>query len=477
MSDRLSSIRATLEAHGQGHLLAFHGELDESRREALLDQLEAIDFDAVDTLIECFDGDEREQQLPANLEPAPYYPNRAEGVYDAGHYRSVGTELIRQGKVAAFCVAGGQASRLGKWSGPKGTFPGTVVTGKPLFRVLAEQIVANSNRHRVTIPFYIMTSLLNDDATRAFMQDNNCFGLCRRDIFMFPQGLLPSLEAGTGRLLLADKGSVAMNPDGHGGSIRALAASGAIDDMEARGIEYISYFQVDNPLVKVLDPLFVGLHAAASDSSAEISSKMVLKTRPDEKVGVFCRVDGSTTVIEYTQLNQSPLCEQRDQEGNLRFRAGSIAVHIISVEFVRRLTSGDESFALPLHAARKIVPHVDIATGQRVVPDKPNAIKLESFVFDALPLARSSIVYETSRVEEFAPIKNADGVDSPATSHQLQSDRSGSWLEAHGVTVPRDAEGHVTARIELSPLTALEADDLAGMTLPKSIEPGESIVL
>jgi UDP-N-acetylglucosamine/UDP-N-acetylgalactosamine diphosphorylase len=372
-------------------------------------------------------------------------------------------------------VAGGQGTRLG-WSGPKGTFPATAVTGKPLFGVLAEQVRAHGNRYGVTIPLYIMTSPLNDAATRGFLQDNNCFGLNRRNIFMFPQGLLPSLDARTGRLLLADKGAVAMNPDGHGGSIAALAASGALEDMNARGIEHISYVQVDNPLVKVLDPLFLGLHAAAPDSSAEISSKVVLKTDPLERVGVLCRTGGKTVVVEYTHLPQR-LATERDAAGGLRFNAGSIAVHILGVEFARRLTAGAEGLSLPLHPAQKSVEHVDCETGRLVVPEAPNAVKLETFVFDALPLAGSSIVYEAGRTEEFAPIKNARGEDSPQTSHQLQSDRAGTWLEAHGVAIPRDDTGHVAARIELSPLTALEPQDLARARLPASIEPGASVVL
>lgn len=475
MSERLAKIRSELKNHRQEHLLAFYDELDARAQRALLDQIEAIDLDAVDDLARRFAGDGRPHAPPRGLEPAPYYPSRPGDVYDAEHYRDLGRELIAAGQVAAFCVAGGQGTRLG-WAGPKGTFPGTVVTGKPLFRVLAEQLMANRNRYRAPIPFYVMTSPLNDAATRSFMQDNNFFGLPRRDLFMFPQGVLPSLEAGTGRLLLADKGTVAVNPDGHGGSLRALAESGALDDLEARGIKHISYVQIDNPMVRVLDPLFIGLHDAAPDSSAEISSKMVVKTDPAEKVGVFCRVNGTTTVIEYTHL-PADLAEQRDEDGTLRFRAGSIAVHIIAVEFVRRLNSSDRGFALPLHPARKVVPFIDPGTGQRVEPAEPNAVKVETFVFDAIPLARSSIIYEASRREEFGPIKNASGPDSPATSYQFQSERAAAWLEANGVRVPRDAGGRVAANIEISPLTALEARDLARARLPKAIEPGASIVL
>ncbi len=443
-------------------MLNFYDELSPETQAALLDQIEGIDFAAMRNPVE--------SPAPAELEPAPFYRHDFD---DRDHYRRVGRDLIRAGKVAAFCVAGGQGTRLG-WSGPKGTFPATVVTGKPLFRVLAEQVRATRDRYDVVIPFYVMTSPLNDAITRAYMQDNNCFGLRRRNLFMFPQGLLPSFETNTCRLLLADKGTIAMSPDGHGGSLQALAASGALADMRARGIEHISYVGVDNPLVKVIDPLFVGLHADAPDSSAEISSKMVAKTSPDEKVGVFCRSGDKTIIVEYIHL-PSELAEQRDGDGGLRFGAGSIAVHMISVELVEALTKGG-SFALPLHAALKKVPYIDPETGERVEPVVANAVKLESFVFDALPQAKSSIVLETTRVEEFAPIKNASGEDSPDTSNQLQSDHAGAWLESCGVRVPRHDDGHVAAQIEFDP-SVLEVEDLADMNLPAQIRPGESIVL
>jgi UDP-N-acetylglucosamine/UDP-N-acetylgalactosamine diphosphorylase len=475
MPDRLQAIRATLQTHRQEHLLAFFDGLAPAQQKALLDQIEAINFTALDALIEKYVRRKPVVELPSKIEPAPYYP--ADGEYDAAKYRSAGEELIRAGKVAAFTVAGGQGTRLG-WDGPKGTFPATVVTGKPLFRVFAEQIIATQKKYNVgRLPWYIMTSPINDADTRAFFADNNYFGLSRRDVIMFPQGVLPSIDAKTGRLLLSEKHEVAVNPDGHGGSIKALRDSGAVEDMVARGIEHISYFQVDNPLVKCIDPLFLGLHATAPDSSAEMSSKMVAKAYPEEKVGVFCR-DGSTgkiMVIEYSDLPME-LAKQKNERGQLRFNAGSIAIHILGVKFVERLTANANRFALPYHRADKKVPHIDPETGARIEPTEPNAVKLEAFVFDAIPLAENSIVLETRRIEEFAPIKNAEGIDSPATSHQIQSDRNAAWLSRFGVRVPQQ-NGHVNARIEINPLTALEPDDLVKANLPREIAPGQEVVL
>ena len=480
MPDRLATIRRTLESHGQDHLLRFWDELEPAQRADLLSQIEAIQFDELDDLIEQYVRQKPKLDLPDDLEPAPYYPSDPANKvrpYDAAKYRAAGEELIRGGKIAAFTVAGGQGTRLG-WDGPKGTYPATVVTGKPLFRVFAEQILATQRKYGTTIPWYIMTSPINDAETRAFFADNNYFGLTRRNIFMFPQGVLPSIEAASGKLLLAEKWEIAVNPDGHGGSIKALAVSGAIEDMVRRGIEHISYFQVDNPLVRCIDPLFIGLHAAAPDSSGEMSSKMVAKAYAEEKVGVFCKSKSTgdkTSVIEYSDL-PAELMKQTDAQGNLRFVAGSIAIHIIGVKFVQKLTADGHRFGLPYHRAEKKVPFTDTESGKRIEPAKANAVKLESFVFDAIPLAESSIVYETLRVEEFAPIKNAEGIDSPATSHQIQSDRNAKWLARYGVRVPA-ANSHVEAKIEISPLTALEPEDLAKVQLPKSIAPRQEIVL
>ena len=473
MSDRLTKIRTRLEAHDQAHLLSRADELSADQLESLLNQIERIDFEALDELIDRHIHHPESSPLPDELEPAPHFPEEMPEDEKA-RYRAEGEELLREGKVAAFTVAGGQGTRLG-WNGPKGTYPATPVTGKPLFRIFAEQILASQRKYGVTIPWYIMTSPINDADTRAFFLDNNCFGLDRKNIFLFPQGVMPSLDAETGRILLSAQHEIAMNPDGHGGSIKALRESGAIEDMAARGIEHISYFQVDNPLAKVIDPLFLGLHATAEESSGEMSSKMVAKSSPEEKVGVFCRSEGKTIVVEYSDLPEA-LARQTTDDGKLRFIAGNIAIHLFGVSFVERLTADRHHFGLPYHRALKKVAHIDPETGERVEPDQPNAVKLETFVFDALPLANRSLLLETSRVEEFAPIKNATGVDSAESSHEIQTERHARWLASCGLEVPRDQEGQLLARIEISPLTALTPQDLKNLELPAVIEPRDEMV-
>ncbi len=443
LTSRLERARERLAGHGQDHVLHHAARLDPVRLDHLLDQIDALSLEQVDALAAALD-DDGGFVLPADLAPATIVRRSPLDAQWTAH----GEALVRAGKVACFMVAGGQGTRLG-WDAPKGTFPATPITQAPLFQVFAEQILAARRRFSAMIRWYIMTSPMNDAPTREFFARHDHFGLGKDTVMFFPQGTLPSLSL-DGKLLLAEIDEIAVNPDGHGGSLRALRHSGALDDMRAHGIEHISYFQVDNPLVHAVDPRFVGVHAAHPDSSGEMTSKMVAKRDAAEKVGVFCISGGRTMVVEYSDLPSS-LAAERDGSGRLRFDAGSIAIHMLSREFVERLTA--HGLALPLHKARKKVPFVN-DDGVRVEPSAPNAIKMETFVFDAIPMARASVVLETDRAEEFAPIKNADGDDSPVTSIAAQSARAARWLEAAGWAIPRSAEGAPDCTIELSPLAA-----------------------
>ena len=465
LSDAERTLTDAVASHGQSHVLRHADALPPADRKALFAQLAAIDLPLISRLVK---GGAEAKTDYAAVKPAPYVALGS----PAGAARAHGEELLRAGKIAVFTVAGGQGTRLG-WRGPKGTYPATVVTGKPLFRVFAEQITAAEKRYGRSLPWYIMTSPLNSADTRAFFRDNNWFGRNPADTFLFEQGTMPSITF-DGKLILETPASLALNPDGHGGAIRALHASGALEDMQARGVEHMSYFQVDNPMVRIADPVFLGLHASGEGSSGEMSSKMVAKRDAAEKVGVFCEVGGKTVVIEYSDM-PAELTNSLDAQGKLRFNAGSIAIHAISVAFMQRLTQGD--FALPFHRAKKKVPYWCDTQKKTVEPAEPNAIKFEAFVFDALGIAKKSLVMETSRTEEFAPLKNASGEDSPAWSHQIQSNRNGGWLEKFGVKIPRKPNGDVDARVEIAAETALEADDLADIALPREIKSGEEVLL
>ncbi len=452
-ANRIEEITNQLKKHGQEHLLRFYCQLPPSQQAELLQEVKELDFDLIDRLIPEYVTAQPRFHLPDEIAAPPVYPACAEGQlrekYEAA--QQTGKQFIADNKVAVFTVAGGMGTRL-NFDGPKGNVPATVIRKKSLFRVFAESILATQKRYGGRIPWYIMTSPPNHDQTVRSFQENDYFGLNPADVILFPQGTMVCFDK-KGKILLSEKGQLSTSPDGHGGSLRALFTSGAIADMEKRGVEQISYFQVDNPLVYVVDPLFIGLHVL---DRAEMSSKAVIKTGPLEKVGNFVLVDGKVAVIEYSDLPDE-LAHQKNEEGRWMLEYGSIAIHVISRDFVKRIN--EHGFSLPWHQAVKKVPCIN-EQGQRVEPAEANAVKLETFVFDALPLAKKSIILEIDRKEQFAPIKNATGVDSMESSRQLQLERAAKWLTLAGVEVPCHPDGSIDVKVEISPLFALDADEL-----------------
>lgn len=460
---KLSSMR-------QSHVLRFYDKLDTAGREKIIMQLEALDLPMIADLVETQVKVKSAAHLPQDIKPVKPFP-RTPGPDQKELYARAdarGHELLREGKVAAFLVAGGQGTRLG-YEGPKGEYPITPVKNKPLFQVFAEQLLANARDHGKPIPWYIMTSDANDAPTRAFFHRHGNFGYPDDDVFFFQQGMMPAFGM-AGEMLLQDTDSLALSPDGHGGSLRALFKSGALADMRKRGVEHLSYFQVDNPLVNCVDPLFLGLHDL---TGSEMSSKTVAKANALEKVGNFCIADGKVQVIEYSDLPEE-LARSTNPDGSLRFNAGSIAIHALRVSFIERLNAGGQ-LNLPWHRAEKKVPFVDPA-GRLVKPDKPNAVKLEQFVFDAIPLAENPIVYETDRAEEFSPVKNAEGPDSPATCRRDQMRRAARWLTAAGVEVPTRGDDP-DCHLEISPLLAVSQAQMVARKPRVHIRPGQTVYL
>jgi UDP-N-acetylglucosamine/UDP-N-acetylgalactosamine diphosphorylase len=453
-----SSIIEAFKRAGQGQVFAFYDQLAPSAQRDLEAQAAEIDLAEIDrlnrTLVQAKGAAAIDLQ---GLEPAPYEALPAHGG-DAAAWqkaKAAGEDALRAGRVAAFTVAGGQGTRLG-YDGPKGTFPVTPVTKKSLFQVFAEKIRASGLRYGKSIPWFIMTSHQNHEATETFFKEHRHFGLDPARVHFFRQGRMPAVTP-EGTIMLEAKDRIALSPDGHGGSLRALERSGALDAMQREGIDTLSYFQVDNPLVRCIDPTFVGWHLL---SGSEMSSKMVPKAYPEEKLGHFCRQGGKTVVIEYSDL---PMDLQRQVDpatGRLRFLAGSIAIHVLDREFVRRQATGGADVALPFHRADKKIATVD-AAGNPVAPDKPNGIKFEMFVFDALPFARNPLVIETRRADDFSPVKNAEGVDSPQTSRDDQLRQYVRWLAAHGATPPADGTGLPSVPFEVSPLFGYDEDSFA----------------
>ena len=451
-------IITAFQAAGQGQVFAFWEALGPAERAELLAQAAEIDRTEVAQL-------NRDLVLRpagtggvnlANLTPAPCERLPANGGDPAkwAAAEAAGEAALRAGRVAAFTVAGGQGTRLG-YDGPKGTFAVTPLRKKPLFQVFAEKIKAAGLRHGKPLHWFIMTSHANHEQTEQFFAANKFFGLDKARIHFFRQGRMPAVSF-DGKILLETRSTLALSPDGHGGSLRALQRSGALDLMTREGIDTISYFQVDNPLVRCIDAAFIGFHLLAG---AGMSSKMVPKAFPEEKVGHFCRQHGKVVVIEYSDM---PLAMQRETEpgGALRYGAGSIAIHLIDREFARRMATGGEGVALPFHRADKKIATINPA-GQPVKPEKANGVKFEMFVFDALPFAGNSIVIETARADDFSPVKNAEGVDSPATCRADQLRQFAHWLQAVGAAVETDDTGLPKVAVEVSPLFGYDAATFA----------------
>jgi UDP-N-acetylglucosamine/UDP-N-acetylgalactosamine diphosphorylase len=480
------TLIAAFTAAGQGQVFACWEHLVPDARARLLAQAAEIDLAVIARLNRTLLGvdaagpitipttSEARPQGPARhdsppaadlagLAPAPFEPRPENGGDSAAWAaaRATGEAALRAGRVAAFTVAGGQGTRLG-YDGPKGTFAVTPVRGKSLFQVFAEKILAAGRRFGKTPRWFVMTSHANHEATESFFVAHHHFGLDPARVHFFRQGRMPAVGF-DGQILLEAPDAIALSPDGHGGSLRALDRSGALDLMARDGADVISYFQVDNPLVRCLDAEFIGWHLLRG---SEMSSKMVEKSGPGEKVGHFCTLGRQTVVIEYSEPAMQAKAAEREPDGALRYRAGSIALHVLDREFVRRMAAPASAKAtarqdgLPFHRADKKIPCLD-AAGNLVKPDKPNGVKFEQFVFDALPFAKNPVVIETRRADDFSPVKNVDGADSPATCRADQLRQFARWLRAAGVEIATDATGLPPFAIEVSPLFATDEETFA----------------
>lgn len=443
-----------LETEDQAHLLKFWPNLSTPQRTELLADIEAVDWalfrEARDQSIAA-----SAQVAPADLSPPavvtlPASPSELAGLETA---TQIGKELLSDGSVAALVVAGGQGTRLG-FAGPKGMFPITPVKNKSLFQHFAETVLAARRRYQCEFPWLIMTSPDNHSQTTAFFEDNGFFGLSPTRVRFFPQGVLPSLSEDD-RILLEERHRIGFSPDGHGGALRALRRSGLLDELHAEGIRYISSFQVDNPLITPLDPAFIGL---VHQHGSQVGTKVVRKASDDEKVGVFASAAGTTCVVEYTVLPES-LARSRNPDGSRTFDFANIAAHVFDLAFARDITAPETGRKMPWYSARKKAPYVDLATGRRVEPDEPNAKKLEQFIFDAIPLAKNALQFEVRRSDEFSPVKNASGPDSPETARRDLIDQATRWLEQCGVEMP-ETDPDKRPAVEISPLFAFDVDEL-----------------
>jgi UDP-N-acetylglucosamine/UDP-N-acetylgalactosamine diphosphorylase len=463
-----AELDTRLVTYGQGHLLQFWDQINDAGRTRLAQQIAAVDFEQVAALFRQtaathdWSALARRAELPPTIRLADHAGG---GRFSAAEARERGIAALRAGKIGVILVAGGQGSRLG-FEHPKGMYPIGPVSRVPLHQIHLEKALAAARKYGAPVPVYMMTSPVTHDEQVEFLAKHQRFGLPVDDLVLFCQGTMPAVDTATGKLLLAEQDSLFLSPDGHGGTVAALASSGAIDDMRRRGTEHLFYLQVDNPLTPICDPEFIGYHLLAE---SELTSMAVAKQGPRDKVGNFVAVDGRVQVIEYSDFPDD-VAGERAADGSLKFWAGSIAVHVFAVSFLERALALKD--ALPFHIAHKKVPFIDDA-GKRAEPTKPNALKFERFIFDLLPHAKNALVVEYAEADVFAPVKNAPGAerDTPEYVERFMVDQHRRWLAAAGVKIAENVA------VEISPLWALDAESVAARAdRPKSIDKSTYLV-
>lgn len=428
-----------LASHGQEHVLSFWDDLDEAGRANLLQAIEAIDLPWV--------GAAFASHIDA-IDPElvrPYTAVIRADDPDATAARERGESALTEGEVAVLLVAGGAGTRLG-FDGPKGSYPIGAVSQRTLFQLHAERLVAAGARYGVVPPLYLMTSPDNHAETCEIFAAHENFGIPADRLLIFPQGLAPAVDM-NGKLLLGSKDGLVMSPNGNGGLFAALRDGGAVAHMRDSGISALSYIQVDNALADGTDPLFLGFHLLRD---CEFSCKAIPKTGPSEKVGNFARVGERLGIVEYYEIPEA-MAAETNAAGELLFNWGNPGLFIWSRVFAEMQAARSD---LPVHKAHKKIPHIDEA-GQLVEPEMPNGFKLETFALDTLAAAQRTLVFACDRDAEFAPVKNATGVDSPESARTLMTKLYRGWVEAGGGRVAAGAQ------LEISALFALDAEELA----------------
>lgn len=450
-----SQLLAFLEKHGQEHILRHIYHMDGSSSEIFTNHLMDLDLPLVFELHRTFSGSVEPVKYGSNIGPAQVVtiPRTENEKRFEKQARSAGQELIRAGRVAVLIVAGGQGSRLG-FDGPKGTFRISPIRGKALFQLFAEQIIALSRQYSVSIPLFLMTSEDNHEQTVEFFESNAYFGLSSQMVRFFRQDVLPAITP-SGKLVMRNDTALFTNPNGHGGSLKAIYDSGVLSELLKQGFTDLYYCQIDNPLVKIADPVFLGYHTIAQ---AQVSTKLVRRRNIEEKVGVYVSYNGKDAIVEYSDLSPEYM-SALDQEGKIKYWAGNTAIHVFSIPFIDRLNN--HGFALPYHCAKKNADTIDL----NGIKTSTDVWKFETFVFDAIPLAEKTCGVEIDRDEEFSPLKNKEGSDSPETARSAIVDLHKRWLRKTGVEVSDKAI------VEISPLFANDAEELAERIVEQNITP------
>ncbi len=431
-----------LRQNGQEHLLRFWKTLGKAEQKSLLEQIESIDFREVARCRAMLPGAGNPAAAKKGVPTAPKVTVLRGALLKKAV--AAGERELAAGRVGVLLVAGGQGSRLG-FDGPKGAYPIGPISNEPLFYFHARKVLALSRRYGASIPFYIMTSMANYADTVAHFEEHGFYGLDKKDVIFFRQGMWPGMTD-DGKIILDKPGHVFMSPDGHGGMLAALKANGCFEDMAKRGVKTLFYFQVDNPLVNVAEPAFVGLHVL---EKSEYSLKLCAKRNPREGLGMVVRRGRGFDMIEYTEMTRE-MNYRKTADGDLYFKYGSPAIHVFDREFLEREAKKD----MPLHLAHKKIATVDDA-GKTVVHDTANGYKFEKFIFDILPDAKRVTLLAFDRRDEFAPVKNAEGSDSPQTCRDALRAKWRRQLEGEvHIAVPNDMP------LEIDPLYMYDGSDI-----------------
>lgn len=451
-----ADLLQTLNSFNQLHLVQFWDSLTAEQQQQLANQIRSIDFELIQTTLrkglEQTDSEPQANRADAAKAPASVVRQPSSDADSAEWKRAaqLGEQLLKEGQVGVITVAGGQGSRLG-FEHPKGLYPIGPISERSLFQIFAEQILARNRRHETSILWMIMTSDATHSETVQFFQTQNFFGLNPNRVVFFQQGCMPAVDASTGKVLLESTSAVCLSPDGHGGLVSGLSNAGLLNRMKDEGIQHVFYHQVDNPTVILCDPAFTGFHA---DHQSSLSTNVVRKASPTERMGVLVEVDGQTQIIEYSELTPTQAAKE-DETGQWIFWAGNTAIHMFSRQFLETLA--EEGCRLPLHLAKKRVACID-ENGKPAPPvgsSELNGIKFERFIFDALPLAPKTLIVEGNRDREFNPVKNGQGADSPATARSALSRIGRQWLKTAGFDLADETP------VEISPLIALDSDELS----------------
>ena len=405
--DKVQDIVDILHVYNQEHIVNWLNKLDEVKQRELIEQINNIDFHQ---MMELYDNTKKEIELKDNkIDAVTYIDKEKLPEYEKERLEELGENVIKENAYAVVTMAGGQGTRL-EHNGPKGTFRLDVYgKGKYLFEILAENLKEANERYQTTIPWYIMTSRENNEATYLFLEKNNYFGYDKDSVILFEQGELPLIDT-EGKLLIGKDGLVKEASDGNGGVFASLRTSGALADMKKRGIKWVFIGGVDNVLLKMVDTILLGM---AIDKNVEIASKSVVKANPHEKVGVFCKMNGHPKVIEYSELPEK-MAEEVDNNGELKYGESHIMCNLFTIDAIEKVSKEP----LIYHSAFKKNSYLD-EDGKEVVPKEPNSYKFEAFIFDAFVFFDDIAILRGKREDDFAPVKNKDGVDSPRTAKEL----------------------------------------------------------